>query len=193
VRNAARPPSVWVRRLTSRQAVLAASVVVGLFLQTGVLPHLAVFGIKPDLLMVVVACWGLLYGPEEGFAAGLAAGLAQDLTSAGYLGLFALSKALVGLAMGIIQSKIFKESVWVATAAVGVAVLAHEVVIWLFLRVLGVPAPAVDILTVALPGTLYSMVLSPPIYHRLLLYRLAEWAREREAAGGVGAPVPGQR
>jgi len=183
--------SVWVHRLTSRPAVLAVSIAGALVLQTAVFPHLRVFGLKPDLLMVVVACWGLLYGPEEGFVAGLTAGLAQDLTSAGFIGLFALAKTLVGFSMGVVLSKVFKESVWVATAAVGVAVFVHEVILWISLQALHVAAPALDLLTVALPGALYSMVLAPLVYRQLLLYRLTEWAREREAAGGAAAS--GQR
>lgn len=183
--------SVWVERVKSRPVVLGSSLLAAFILQTSVFPHLTVFGLKPDLLMVVVACWGLLYGPQEGFVAGLAAGLTQDLVFAQYTGLFALAKCLVGLAMGVIQGHIFKESVWVSTGAVGVAVYVHEFIVWTALKGFGVPASAATLLTVALPGALYSMVFTPLVYRQLLVYRMAEWAREREAAGGPSAS--GQR
>jgi len=175
-----------VNLATSRHSVLGMSVLTALILETAVFPHLAVHGIRPDLVTVVVACWGLLYGPREGFLAGLGAGLVQDLLFTRYIGLFALAGALAGFLTGTVESKIFKESVWVSTAAVGVAVLGHEFVVWVLLRGLGVPAPALSLLTVALPGALYSTVFAPFVYRRLLLFRFREWAREREMTAGAG-------
>lgn len=175
----------WLDRLSSRHAVLGFSVVIALVLQTSVLPHLTLFGLKPDLLTVFVACWGLLYGPAEGFIAGLVAGLAQDLAFGQYIGLFALAKTLTGFVAGVVESKIFKETIWVPTAAAGVAVFFHEVVVWLTLRGLSVYAPASNIFTVALPVALYSLIAAPLIYRQLFVYHIAEREREREMTGGA--------
>lgn len=176
-----------VERFRSRGWFYGLLVVTGLLLQSAVFPHLTLFGVKPDLVMVVVACWGLLYGPREGFVAGVAAGLLQDLLFAQYIGLFALAKALVGLFAGVVAGKIFRESVWVSTGAIGTAVFIHEFIIWVALRQLGVPAPALSLVTVALPTALYSMLLAPVVYRRVLLHRVAEWTREHDAAGGASA------
>ncbi len=175
----------WLDRLTSRHAVLGFSVAIALLLQTAVLPHLTLFGLKPDLLTVVVACWGLLYGPGEGFIAGLVAGLAQDLLFGQYIGLFALAKTLTGLLAGVVESKIFKETIWVPTAAAGVAVFFHEILVWFALRGLSVYAPAASIFTVALPVAVYSLIPAPLIYRQLFLYHVAEREREREMTGGA--------
>jgi len=176
----------WLDKLSSKPAVLGLSVLAAFLLQTSVFTHLAVLGVKPDLLMVVVACWGLLYGPRAGFVAGMVTGLAQGVMLGQYIGLFALVKALVGFAVGVVESKIFKENIWVPTVAVGAAVLAHEFLVWLCLKVLGVPTPAVTILTVAVPGSVYSMLAAPLAYRQLFLYNVAERAREESVAGGAG-------
>ena len=178
--------SEWLQRLSSRHAVLGLSAVAALLLQCSVFPHLAVFGLRPDLLGVVVACWGLLYGPAEGFVGGLAVGLVQDLAFGGYLGLFALAKTLTGFVAGVAESKIFKETIWVPTAAVGLLVLFHELVVWICLRALSVPAPVRDIFTVGFGTAAYSLVTAPLVYRQLFLYRAAKLARERETTGGNG-------
>lgn len=184
---------VWLERLSSRHVVLGLSVAGALFVQSAILPHLAVFGLKPDLLMVVVASWGLLFGPREGFVAGLAAGLTQDVVFGQYIGLFALAKTVVGFFCGVVEGKIFKETIWVPTAAIGLAVFAHEVIVWVSLRGLHVPAPAFSILAVALPGAVYSMLLAPLVYRELFVYRLKEWAKEKEMAGGGASQASGKR
>ncbi len=176
----------WTEKLSSRHAILGSSFLGALLLQSAVFPHLTIFGAKPDLLMVIVACWALLYGPQEGFVAGLTAGLVQDLTFGRYIGLHALTKTLAGFAAGVAESKIFKETIWVPTAAVGLAVFAQEVAVWLCLRVLGVTAPVSSLVSVVLPGAGYSALLAPLIYRQLFLYRARELAREKEAAGGSG-------
>ncbi len=175
----------WLDQLSSRHVVLGFAVLGALLLQSSVFPHLTIFGLKPDLIAVVVACWGLLYGPAEGFVAGLAAGFVQDVTLGQYVGLFALAKTLTGFLSGVVESKIFKETIWVPTAAVGVAVLFHELVVWVCLRGLSVPAPAQHIMTVGLPVALYSTILAPLIYRQIFLYHMRERAKEKEMTGGA--------
>jgi rod shape-determining protein MreD len=175
----------WLNRLSSRHAVLGFWIVGGLLFQTAVFPHLAVFGLKPDVLMVVVVCWALLYGPAEGFVAGLAAGLVQDLTFGQYIGLFALAKTLVGFGVGVVAGKIFRETIWVPTAAVGVAVFAHEFVVWVCLVALHVPAPAVNIITVGLPVAVYSTLLAPLVYRQIFVHYIGQRAKEKDLTGGA--------
>lgn len=179
----------WLERLSSRHAVLGLSILAALVLQSAVFPHLTILGVKPDLLMIIVASWGLLYGRQEGFVAGLAAGLVQDLAFGQYIGLFSLTMAIVGFGVGVVESKIFKETIWVPTAAVGAAVFTHDVTVWLCLRTLHVPAPAVDLVRVAAPAALYSMLAAPLIYRRFLVYRIKERARERTLVGGSSQAV----
>jgi rod shape-determining protein MreD len=183
----------WLSRFQSRYWILAASILGALLLESTVFPHLAVFGLKPDLLMVVVACWAILYGPQEGFIAGLAAGLTQDVVFGQYIGLFALAKVLTGFFLGVVAGKVFGESLWVSTGAVGVGLFAHEAVVWVALRALGIPVPAHAIITVALPAAVYGMLFAPLVYRQLLLYRLAEWAREKEMTNGGASHTAGRR
>lgn len=174
----------FLERLSTRPVVLGLWLVGGLLLQSAVLPHMTVYGYKPDLLTVIVACWGLLYGPEVGFVVGLVGGLLHDLAAGQHLGLFALTRSLTGLLAGFGESKIFKDTVWVPAVVTTFIVFVHEVLVWVCLRLVGTWAPAIHLVTVALPGALLSGVLAPVVYRQAYLYFLRERARESRAAGG---------
>src|SRR3989442_13418677 len=52
---------------------------ISLVIQTTLLPHLELFGVVPDLLLVVIICVGLVRGPSSGALVGFAGGILRDL------------------------------------------------------------------------------------------------------------------
>lgn len=81
-----------------------------------------------DLVLLVVAAWALLRGPEAGVGAGLVGGLLQDLLSGHALGLAAGPKILVGFLCGLWKDVVHSGGVGVpvlaALGATGVDTLA---------------------------------------------------------------------
>ena len=65
--------------------------------QTTLLPHIAIWGIKPDLGLVVAAVVGLLAGELEGLLVGLAIGWVLNLYSAGDLWLSLVTNRRCGI------------------------------------------------------------------------------------------------
>ena len=74
--------------------------------QTTLLPHVAVWGIKPDLGLVVAAVVGLLAGELEGLLVGLAIGWVLNLYSAGDLWLSLITTAGAGLFAGLLGRQV---------------------------------------------------------------------------------------
>jgi rod shape-determining protein MreD len=70
--------------------------------QTTLLPHVSVAGIRPDLCLVAVCLVGFVAGEVEGGWFGLAIGFVQDLFSASDVWLNMLIKGLIGAAAGLI-------------------------------------------------------------------------------------------
>lgn len=102
----------WVQRL--RLALVIIAVVV---LQTTVFSDgLRVFGVMPDVGLVLTVAIAYQQGPERGAAFGFAAGLAIDLFLDTPVGLSALSFALVGYGVGIVQSGMVRPSRWIVPA-----------------------------------------------------------------------------
>jgi rod shape-determining protein MreD len=87
------PPGAVVARVV----VLAVAVV---FLQTGVVSEVPVFGVAVDLSPLVVSFVGLLCGSVVGAAAGFGVGLLVDLTLVQTLGLTSLIFTLIGYGAG---------------------------------------------------------------------------------------------
>jgi len=85
-----------------RAVVALAAVTVALVLQTSLFSHLAVQGVVPDLVLLVVVAIGLSYGSEAGLVLGFGAGLLVDLAPPAdhYAGRWALALMVVGYVAG---------------------------------------------------------------------------------------------
>ena len=100
----------WLPRL--RLALLILAVVV---LQTTLFSAgLRVFGVMPDLGLVLTVAVAFYLGPERGAAFGFLTGLAVDLFLSTPLGVSALSFSLVGYGVGVAQGGLVRSSRWVA-------------------------------------------------------------------------------
>jgi rod shape-determining protein MreD len=84
-------------------AIVAVAIVAALALQTS--PVFGRQGAGIDLVLVVVVWAALQFGPASGLLTGAAAGLAQDVLSAGIIGVGGFSKTLVGFGAGVLGSQ----------------------------------------------------------------------------------------
>jgi rod shape-determining protein MreD len=82
-------------------------------IQTAVLPYLRVDGVVPDLGLVATVAIAYYEGPEVGAVFGFASGLAMDLFLQTPLGLGALSFALTGYLIGLLQGGLLRRAWWV--------------------------------------------------------------------------------
>ena len=72
----------------------------GTLVQCTVVPAVGIWGVVPDLPVVLTVLLALRYGAEAGCLTGFSLGLAQDAVAGGPMGLGALSKAFVGFVVG---------------------------------------------------------------------------------------------
>jgi rod shape-determining protein MreD len=112
-----------------------------LILQVAVFPHLQIYGVVPDLGLLVAIAVGYEYGAEAGAVTGFVAGLGYDLFLETPLGLCALSYAIVGYFMGVIESGLFRSPRWLPSLLgaigglaggllfIGIGVLAGEEIV----------------------------------------------------------------
>jgi rod shape-determining protein MreD len=94
----------WNNRI--RLALLVISTVV---LQTTLVPDLRIFGVAPDLGLVATIAVAYRVGPERGALYGFANGLVLDLFLQTPFGLSALSFAVVGYGIGVLQAGMAQE------------------------------------------------------------------------------------
>jgi rod shape-determining protein MreD len=149
-----------MRALLVFLVLLAAAIV-----QTTVGPALGLWGSAPNGVLVLVVCWGLVRGSEEGMAWGVLGGLAVGLLSGAPLGAHSLVLAVIGFLAGLGQSSPFGSRLFVSLVAVGAATVLEAVGMALILRVSGWPIVLSPALTgVVVPAMIVNAVLTPFCY-----------------------------
>ena len=107
-------------------AAIAIIMMAALIIDATFLNHLLVVGVKPDVTLLLVTSFGMLYGPRAGFVTGLIGGLAQDLLFGRAIGLFALTKSITGYLAGLATSKVYRENPLVLASAFILSTLVHD-------------------------------------------------------------------
>jgi rod shape-determining protein MreD len=96
----------------NRLVRLAALIVFIVILQVAVFPHLRLFGVVPDLGLLLALAVGYQEGPELGAIAGFLSGFGYDLFLETPLGLSALTYAVVGYTIGVLESGMLRSPRW---------------------------------------------------------------------------------
>lgn len=107
--------------LTSPRFRVPVAVVAALVMQMTVLAQVRPQGVRPDALLLLAVCGGIVGGAERGALLGFTAGLLNDLFLETPFGLSALVFSLVAFAVGSFQTGVLRAAWWipVATTVVG--------------------------------------------------------------------------
>lgn len=128
-------------------------------------PHVAIFGVTPNLLLLVVITLAFVEGSSAGATVGFIAGLLMDLLSSGPIGGWALVMSVVGYLSGSLRRNLFAEG-WLAPVTVGViTALVADFAYLLVVTVIGVgPAFWSALGRLVLPRAVYNAVLVMLVY-----------------------------
>jgi rod shape-determining protein MreD len=141
------------------------AVAVATVLQATLAPYLAIGGVTPNFLLLVVVTLALTEGPTAGAASGFAAGLIFDLLGNGPVGPMALVLAVTGYLAGLLHEQMFAEGWLLPLTVLAIAALASEIAYGLLLGLLGEGAPFWQaLLTTMLPAAVYDTVLALLVY-----------------------------
>jgi rod shape-determining protein MreD len=117
-----------------------------LLLQVTVLTRLRLFGVVPDLMLLIAVAAGITGGPARGAIIGFVSGMAIDIFLETPLGLSALVFSLVGYTVGAVETGILRAAWWIPVATAFGACMAGEALFALAAQVVGRP----DLLTARL-------------------------------------------
>lgn len=148
-----------------------------LVLQVTVMPLIAINGIKPDLLLIVVVSSGLLMGKEQGVGIGFFSGLLQDLASGSSFGINILTKMATGYLCGMVERKVFKEFILLPLIALLLATMFNGFLMLLLLYIFGYKVAILPALLYnILPQVGYNVLFSIPIHK--LVYKIIDVNRD---------------
>jgi rod shape-determining protein MreD len=129
------------------------------------MPSLAISGVMPDLMLLVVVSWSLLRGTGEGLLWALGGGLLLDLMSGGPFGVATISLALCSIIVGLGEFNVFRDSLWLPLAASVLATVVYSLAYWAILQVTGRSLHTVyTLLAVMVPATVLNALVMYPTY-----------------------------
>lgn len=143
-------------------------------IQSTLIPHLSLGGIKPDIVLLVVVSWSLLRGAEEGVVWGFIGGILLDLLSGAPFGVSTIAMALVSFLTGVGEVNVFRTNIALPLATTFFATIAYNLIFLILLQAMGWPIAWIDgFIRVILPTTILNTLLMP------LVYRPMRWLHRR--------------
>lgn len=139
---------------------LSFAVLLTLLVQLALVRRIAVFGIQPDLAVLLLVLIALRRGPLVGTLLGFAIGLLQDLLVPETLGMNALAKSIIGWAVGKLSRQLAMDSTVLSFSLMVAAVLAHDLIYLVCLTRLDVARLVTVYFTHSVPAALYTGLIA---------------------------------
>lgn len=147
--------------------VLVLMLAVALFLQVTLLNFVALWGVKPNLVLIIVAFNAFLRGSREGALVGFLGGLFEDLAAGSYIGMNALSTMAAGYLVGLTESKLYKDSSLMVVFLVWLSSFVSQSINYVLLLMTDVyVSPGTALFSVIIPAATYTALLAPLFYRK---------------------------
>lgn len=129
------------------------------------MPHVSVWGVKPDLLLLVVVSWNLLRGSGQGILWSVVGGLSLDLLWGGPFGFCTIALVSVGFLTGLGETNVFRVSLVLPLVVAALATVCYDVILLFGLRLVGRPVIWADALSrVVGPSILVNVAVMPIVF-----------------------------
>lgn len=145
--------------------ILSASIFFIILIQSTVLEYAQIYGVKPNLLLIFIVAVALLKGNIEGATIGFFCGLVQDMAAGKVIGFYTLLGLYLGLAVGSVNKRLYRENILVITFFTFVSTVAYEWCVYFLSNFLHGPVEIIyPIRNVILPEAIYNSTISIFIY-----------------------------
>ncbi|NLC76806.1 MAG: rod shape-determining protein MreD [Clostridia bacterium] len=161
--------------------VLGAYLFLSLTLEATLFNNLTIWGVKPDLLLILVIIYALFRGSVPGAQLGFFYGLVEDLLLGNFVGLNAAGKMLVGYGIGWGEKRFFKDNLFVPVFTVSVGTVAFLFLYVLLYSIVSGTGHFTAFRQMALPLALYNTLIGTVVYKPLArsltdgLLRIHRW------------------
>lgn len=133
--------------------------------QVTILNFINLFGITPNLVIILIVSISLLQGRIDGPTVGFFTGLCLDAVIGIALGLHALIGMLLGLALGNINKRFFKENILVMAICTFISTILYETAITFASYIYSVKINyLLTLKTIILPEALLNSVLGAVVF-----------------------------
>ena len=148
-------------------------------LQTTVFSHLPLGGVVPNILIMITAAFGLMYGRKLGMFSGFVGGLMIDAMFNSVIGLTILIYSFIGYVNGMLNKLYFKERLYIPVITIVLSDLAYGVLYYVCRYMLrGRMDFMFYLMHVMIPEAVYTLIIGVPIY--LLMRQIKEHFKPEE-------------
>jgi len=137
------------------------------------------WGVKPNLMLIIIICFSLLRGSVGGAVIGLFSGILMDFFAAAVFGLHSLLCMYTGVVTGSLSSRFVRENYLVAVLFTFVLSFVYES-IFFFLRfyMWGETQIVFFLKNTILLEAVYNCILVIPVYYSII--RINKWLERKE-------------
>lgn len=148
-------------------------------LQTTVFRHLPLGGVVPNILIMITAASGLMYGRKLGMFSGFVGGLMIDAMFNSVIGLTILIYSFIGYVNGMLNKLYFKERLYIPVITIVLSDLAYGVLYYVCRFMFrGRMDFMFYLIHVMIPEAVYTLIIGVPIY--LLMRQIKEHFKPEE-------------
>jgi rod shape-determining protein MreD len=149
----------------NRTLFLAGAVLLAFILQIAVMPQFKLFGVQPDLILVVAVVVAVQEGPVQGALAGFCGGMLMDIVSPQVMGVAAFSEAVAAFLAGKLKGLFMTYSILLPTLLVFIVTILELSLNQLTLLMLGQEGlPPFNVIGVVLTSALYNVLAMLVVY-----------------------------
>lgn len=135
-------------------------IIIVLLVQSTVFGRMNIFGVRPDLAMLILIFIAAGAEPAESIFYGFFIGFIQDVYTPEYLGFNTLTMSLIGFSLGIVKETLTVENYLVKTLVTLVACIFHDLLYLSLYTIFDFSLLLKLFLKNSLPGALYTSILA---------------------------------
>ena len=169
-----------------RGLVTFVIIILGIILQSTFLKFISINNISFNLLLIIVASYGIIRGNAEGAIVGFLIGFLQDVFFGSVIGLYALLYMYIGFFTGYFNRSYYRDRVLLPIMIIAGADLILNLAIYLFTYLFrGRTALGVYLTKIILPEITYTVLASIIVYRLFILLnyylnRYEDWKRGKD-------------
>lgn len=149
-------------------------IIIGFLLQTTLFPHLKLTNIMPNLLVILTAAGGFMYGRKFGMFSGFICGLLLDLIYGDIVGICIFIYVLIGYGNGMLNKLYFKDDLTIPLLAIALSDLMYGFLYYICnFMMRGRLSIFSYVIKVMIPEMIYTIVLG------ILIYKFMHWLEEK--------------
>lgn len=157
-----------------RYAVMFFIIIIGFLLQTSIFPHIQIIHIMPNILIILTAVSGFMFGRKVGLFSGFICGALMDLLYGNVVGIGIAIFVIIGYGNGRANKLYFKDDLSIPLLAIAISDFCYGIIYYIcYFLLRGRMDILAYLLDIIIPEMIYTTLLG------ILVYKFLHWLDEK--------------